>query len=190
MKEGNSINKEGSVIYEQFSNLELIHNLKKDDEEFYQFFIKDWEEEKKRKVKVLLQIFSFRSLEEGMTLVLQDFMGWDKPRYLLNRDTKTGFEFMNENLILQTVTPDDIDWNSLEGVSERAISVAKALSCPYPILIPKYVSGQAEVIWTLNPGGSYYRDDDGFGMTNDIEVKLIGRIDKNGKVVKKLGYYR
>lgn len=31
----------------------------------------------------------------------------------------------------------------------------------------------------------YYMDDDGFGMTNDEEVELIGYINRQGNVVKK-----
>ena len=31
----------------------------------------------------------------------------------------------------------------------------------------------------------YYRDEDGFGMTDDEEIKLYGAIDRKGKVVKK-----
>ena len=43
----------------------------------------------------------------------------------------------------------------------------------------------AEVEWQLNPDGMYYRDEDGFGMTDDEEIKFYGAIDRNGKVVKK-----
>lgn len=30
----------------------------------------------------------------------------------------------------------------------------------------------------------YYRDEDGFGMTDDEEINLYGAIDRKGKVVK------
>ena len=43
----------------------------------------------------------------------------------------------------------------------------------------------AEVEWQLNPDGMYYRDEDGFGMTDDEEINLYGTIDRKGKVVKK-----
>ena len=35
------------------------------------------------------------------------------------------------------------------------------------------------------PDGMYYRDEDGFGMTDDEEINLYGAIDRKGKVVKK-----
>ena len=46
-------------------------------------------------------------------------------------------------------------------------------------------NGVAEVEWQLNLDGMYYRDEDGFGMTDDEEIKLYGAIDRKGKVVKK-----
>ena len=49
----------------------------------------------------------------------------------------------------------------------------------------QYKNGVAEVEWQLNPDGMYYRDDDGFGMTDDEEINLYGAIDRKGKVVKK-----
>lgn len=38
---------------------------------------------------------------------------------------------------------------------------------------------------SLTPDGMYYRDEDGFGMTDDEEINLYGAIDRKGKVVKK-----
>ena len=51
--------------------------------------------------------------------------------------------------------------------------------------IYEYKDGVAEVRWQLNPDGMYYRDEDGFGMTDDEEINLYGAIDRKGKVVKK-----
>lgn len=48
----------------------------------------------------------------------------------------------------------------------------------------------AEVRWQLNPDGMYYRDEDGFGMTDDEEINLYGAIDRKGKVVKKFTFKR
>lgn len=39
--------------------------------------------------------------------------------------------------------------------------------------------------WVGNPDGMYYRDEDGFGMTDDDEINLEGAIDRKGNVVKK-----
>lgn len=39
--------------------------------------------------------------------------------------------------------------------------------------------------WVVNPDGMYYRDEDGFGMTDDDEINLEGAIDRKGNVVKK-----
>lgn len=39
--------------------------------------------------------------------------------------------------------------------------------------------------WVVNPDGMYYRDEDGFGMTDNDEINLEGAIDRKGNVVKK-----
>ena len=43
----------------------------------------------------------------------------------------------------------------------------------------------AQVSWQLNPDGMYYRDEDGFGMTDDEEIEIYGFIDRQGRVVVK-----
>lgn len=39
--------------------------------------------------------------------------------------------------------------------------------------------------WEVNPDGMYYRDEDGFGKTDDDEINLEGAIDRKSNVVKK-----
>jgi len=46
------------------------------------------------------------------------------------------------------------------------------------------------VRWQINPDGRYYMDDDGFGMTDDEEITLLGKIDRTGKVVVPFSYCR
>ena len=46
----------------------------------------------------------------------------------------------------------------------------------------------AELEWQINPDGRYYMDEDGFGMTDDVEVALVGNIDRTGRVVEKIHY--
>jgi hypothetical protein len=148
--------------------------------------------EERKNIKAMLQAYSFRNLGDGMTVVLQNSIGWDKPRFLLDDMQKTGIEFMDVSFHLQTVELEDINWKSMKGLPEGVISTAKTLSGYYPVLITKFERGWAEVIWTLNPDGMYYMDEDGFGMEageDGVEVKLIGYIDRKGIVVKKFSYY-
>lgn len=43
----------------------------------------------------------------------------------------------------------------------------------------------AQVSWQLNPDGMYFMDEDGFGMTDDDEVKIYGFIDRQSKILVK-----
>ena len=55
----------------------------------------------------------------------------------------------------------------------------------YPTFVEGFRKGVARVRWQINPDGRYWMDDDGFGMTSDIEVEIYGYINKEGKVVGK-----
>ena len=126
-----------------------------------------------------------RNLGEGMTLVNQVIGEYWKPRYLMDNEAKCAYEFMSIDEVLQIVTDEDIDWDSMKGLPQDAFDRAKVHSFHFPGHIYQYKNGVAEVEWQLNPDGMYYRDEDGFGMTDDEEINLYGAIDRKGKVVKK-----
>ena len=129
--------------------------------------------------------YKTEALGEGMAVMYQDMWGWYKPRFVLNRNKKTAFEFIDEGATLLTVTEDDIDWASLKKLPENAIHVAQRLSFHFPSFIRTFKNGVAVVQWQLNPDGRYYMDDDGFGMTDDEEINIYGIIDTEGRVVVK-----
>lgn len=128
------------------------------------------------------------NLQEDMWVVNEAIDEYWKPRFLMDARTKTAVEFMNEHRILQTVSTKDIDWNSLKQASESAVAIAKARHACYPIVILGFSNRNAQVRWTLHPDGQYYMDEDGFGMTHDTEINVIGTIDRTGRVVKKFRY--
>lgn len=41
--------------------------------------------------------------------------------------------------------------------------------------------GFAEFVWMVQPDGSYWADEDGFGAENAVEIELYAKFDKNGK---------
>lgn len=124
-------------------------------------------------------------LGEDMALVTQVIGRYWKPRYLMDKEARCAYEFMSIDEVLQIVTDEDIDWDSMKGLPQDAFDRAKAHSFHFPGHVYQYKNGVAEVEWQLNPDGMYYRDEDGFGMTDDEEINLYGSIDKKGKVVKK-----
>lgn len=123
-------------------------------------------------------------LGEDMALVTQVIGRYWKPRYLMDKEARCAYEFMSIDEVLQIVTDEDIDWDSLKGLPQDAFDRAKAHSFHFPGHVYQYKNGVAEVEWQLNPDGMYYRDEDGFGMTDDEEINLYGAIDRKGKVVK------
>mgnify|MGYP007069885227 CR=1 FL=1 len=135
-----------------------------------------------------LHPYEWQDLDEGMKLLKESIGGWWKPRFLIDETAHRAYEFMDTMLILQTVTDEDIDWHSLKGISDKALGRAKAHSGLLPTLIRHFQNGEAEVMWQINPDGRYYMDDDGFGMTDDDEIALWGKIDRTGKVVQKFKY--
>ena len=145
-----------------------------------------------KKLYLLLNAERYRSglyktedLGEGMAVIYQVIWGWWKPRFVLNHNDKTAFEFMDSHERLVTVTTDDIDFESLKDLPEDVVEVAQCLSIHFPTFIRGYCNGVAQVDWQLNPDGRYYQDDDGYGMTDDEEIEIYGFIDTEGNVLVK-----
>lgn len=132
--------------------------------------------------------YETRDLGEDMAIVKQLIWGWRKPRFLLDHRTKCAYEFMDAGEMLVTVTEEDIDWKSLDDMPEGYIQRVQHRDGHFPTLVYGFCNGVAVVEWQVNPDGRYYMDDDGFGMTDDEEVSLWGKIDRTGKVVEKFTY--
>lgn len=132
--------------------------------------------------------FKIESLEEGMRIVYQSIWGWWKPRYLCNDGNQEALIVATEGLKWFFFSQEDINWDSLEGLSDDAISRAKSLDMEFPSFIGNFDNGFARVSWQLNPDGRYYMDDDGFGMTNDVEIEIYAFVDKELNILVPFRY--
>ena len=122
---------------------------------------------------------------EDMAIVSQVICQYWKPRFIIDHRAKCAYEFMDGSETLRIVKQDDIDWESLKGIPEDVIGRARSLDFHFPSFVRRYENGVAEVSWQLNPDGMYYMDEDGYGMTDDDEVKIYGFIDRKGNVIVK-----
>jgi hypothetical protein len=129
-------------------------------------------------------LYKTEDLGEGMAVLYQSIWGWYKPRFVLNHNKKTAFEFMDSYECLVTVTTDDINWASLKKLPEKVIDRAECLSFQFPSFIRGFRNGVARIDWQLNPDRRYYNDD-GYGMTADEEIEIYGFIDTQGHVLVK-----
>lgn len=50
---------------------------------------------------------------------------------------------------------------------------------------PKKDSDLLEFVWTYQPDGRYYGDDDGFGMEHDVEIVLAAGMDGQGRFTER-----
>ena len=133
-------------------------------------------------------IYNFEDRGENMTIAKEVILQYWKPRFLLDNNTRCAYEFMTGNEVLCKVSDDDIDWDSLKGLSETCLRRVHVHDAHFPTMVRMFHDGVAEVSWQVNPDGMYYMDEDGYGMTPDEEVELIGYIDRQGNVVKKFRY--
>lgn len=129
------------------------------------------------------------ALGEGMEIVNQVIWGWWKPRFLLNHNLKTAYEWMSANEQLAIVDAEDIDWDSMKRLPDDAMATLRSYSFQYPSFIRGFSNGVAEVQWQLIPDGRYWMDDDGYGMSDDCELNIYGFIDRTGKVISRFHYY-
>lgn len=132
--------------------------------------------------------FRVHELSERISVIEQVINGWWKQRYLLNEDTCRAYEIMDEGMTFTNFTTDDIDWKSLESLPDYMIERARRLSALFPTFVSCFQNGVAKVSWQLNPDGRYYRDDDGYGMTDDEETTVYGFIDTEMNVLVKFQY--
>lgn len=133
-------------------------------------------------------IYNFENRGENMTVAEEVILQYWKPRFLLDHNTQCAYEFMTGSEVLCKVSDDDIDWESLTGLSADCLRRAHSRDAHFPTLVRAFHDGIAEVSWQVNPDGMYYMDEDGFGMSDDDEVELIGSIDRQGNVVSKFQY--
>lgn len=128
---------------------------------------------------------------EGMKVLEKIIMGWWKPIILIDTKAKAATIFINpEDETLVNVKDEDIDWESVKGLGEDCINRIKNRDAHFPTNIRGFRKGIAEVEWQVSPDGMYYMDCDGFGMSDDEEISLIGYIDRNGNVVRPFTYRR
>ena len=66
-----------------------------------------------------------------MILVNQVIGQYWKSRYLMNNEAKCAYEFMSIDEVLQIVTDEDIDRDSLKGLPQDAFERAKVHSFPW-----------------------------------------------------------
>lgn len=132
--------------------------------------------------------YRVHELGEGYSVVEQLVGGWWKPRYLANENEYCAYEIMNEDLTFVHFTAKDIDWKSLESLPDYMVTRARRLSALFPTFVSRFQNGMAKVSWQLNPDGRYYRDDDGYGMTDDEETTVYGFIDAEMNVLVKFQY--
>ena len=95
---------------------------------------------------------------------------------------------MDGNMDFVNFTTNDIDWDSIKQLPEKAKMRAQEMSAQFPTFIRGFHKGVAEVSWQLNPDGRYYMDEDGFGMTSDEEITVYGFIDSEMNVLVKFQY--
>ena len=127
-------------------------------------------------------------LGEGMSVIEQVIWGWWKQRYLIDNKRYRAYEIMDGNMDFVNFTTDDVDWNSIKQLPEKAKMQAQEMSAQFPTFIRGFRKGVAEVSWQLNPDGRYYMDDDGYGMTSDEEITIYGYIDAEMNVLSKFQY--
>ena len=125
---------------------------------------------------------------EGFSVIEQSIWGWWKQRYLINSNRCLAYEIMDGNMYFVNFTTEDIDWESIKQLPEKAKESATALSAQFPTFVREFIDGIAKVSWQLTPDGRYYMDDDGFGMTSDEEITVYGFIDAEMNVLVKFQY--
>lgn len=123
------------------------------------------------------------SLNEDMTAVHVHMMFATNPCYIMDHAAKRAYVFIDEHYQLQTVTHDDIVWDSLQGLGVEVVKRARGLHVFYPFSIGSFCEGVAMVTWQLQRDGGYYDNGYACSYRGDKEINIYGFIDKQCRVV-------
>lgn len=163
-----------------FDKLRKTTRLETEEEKLYNLLITD---------EYRTNSYRRENLGENMESIPTLVVGYRKQRYLLDHNRKIALEIMTEYQFWSHFKHDDIDWDSLKGLDEEAIiHTARSRSAHYPSFIRHYENGVAEVSWQLIPDGRYWMDEDGYGMTSDVETPVYAMVDKSLNVLVKFRF--
>ena len=104
--------------------------------------------------------YEIGELGEEISVIKQCIGGWWKQRYLVDENKSLAYEIMDEDMTFTNFTTDDIDWKSLESLSDYMIERARRLSALFPTFVSCFQNGVAKAV--------------GVELTAAQQVSLIG----------------
>ena len=143
----------------------------KDPKQLYNQLSKDFEKER---------FYNFAERGEGM---LQAYEKNGNRIFLVNTEKKEAWEFVGVTRTFSLWNASAVKLPSTFDLPELARRNAMAVKAPYYFGFGEYEKGVTLVVWTLQPDGCYYADEDGYGMTDDDEVNLYAYIDREGHIL-------
>ena len=101
-------------------------------------------------------LVEYEVLGEGMTVVRETLMDYRMPRFLMDDKAQRAYEFIDGQGKYLTISADDVDWVTIEGISEQVKKYILRFSFRYPPIICRYKNGVAEISWQFNSEKSMY----------------------------------
>lgn len=102
--------------------------------------------------------------------------------YLLNNRTSQAWQIVGKGRLTMW-NASDIEVASLNSIPEDVRDQALRLESPYYIGVEQFANSVALVVWTVEPDGLYWADEDGFGAENGAEVNLCAFVDTNANIL-------
>jgi len=103
--------------------------------------------------------------------------------FLVNNENKEAWELVNAVGTFSLWNASAVELSSVFCLPSRAQRNAMSIKVPYYFGIEYYKNGVTLVVWTLQPDECCYADSEGFGMTDDDEIKIYAYIDKEGHIL-------
>lgn len=79
--------------------------------------------------------YRISELGEGISAIEQVIWGWWKQRYLIDNKNCRAYEIMDGNMDFVNFTKDDIDWDSIQQLPEKAKMRAQEMFAQLPTFI-------------------------------------------------------
>lgn len=124
--------------------------------------------------------YGFDDRGEGMLQATEFSTG---RRFLLNTELKKAWELVTADGHFAHWNASDVELGVALDMPSSARRKIFNVRVPHYFGMEYYEHGVALAVWTVQPDGIFYGDEDGFGVTSDQEITLYAYVDREGQML-------
>lgn len=122
---------------------------------------------------------------ERMRVLFQKIGDGYQPRFVLNYNDYTAWEFVGTDQRLLNVEDEDIEWGTLNELPESALRLVREHKAVFLVDIEDFCDGVSRVSWQLTPDEGTEQERCRHGNACVKALKIYGYVNAHGQIVGK-----